>query len=575
LAPALALAAVIAWAAFLVSSQPVTSPWWTYADADATYTATALNLTNHNSHARYLDHPGLPLHELLATSFLVERLTRAAAGEEGVSQDAFFAERMLNLDTARPLYRGWAIAFYLAGAVLSFLAAARLLGHWTWGLAAGLLWTAAPGLLAMAIQYRPDVPLSVLTLAVGYLTARAALSHSGVRYLAAALLLGFAVTVKLHAAGLLVPLGIAALWRPPRPGWWDELRRHAAMFVRRRPFVVAAGVLVWLVLLVTFNRARVPFTPTGEQRSLVVGAGGILAVYFGVTAAVSHREVRRRLRALFNPFYAGLLAAISVGILVPATIVLDDGLQVLVVIRKGLTGGGVNEEIDLFSASLDQLVEFPLRQATFVFVLAGAAAVLGIARREPVPVLLFSGAVILALMAQARLATTHYFAPAYVLSVPAALWLFRVRGGARASLLVWPIVAFLVFPTFEHRNDADLATSSFVAREKPALELVERLLQPGEVGLVPSTWPHPDSRYYESVHVYVEHTPDYRYRFLPDVPSALAFAAERGLRPRYFVGPVATEVVGTMPLELTTGTYSARRLPGVVDAVELLSGPSG
>lgn len=552
----------------------MTSPWWTYADADATYTATALNLTYHNSRANYLDHPGLPLHELLATSFLVERLARRAAGEDGVSQDAFFAEKILDLDSTRALFRGWAILFYFAGAVLSFLTAARLLGHWTWGLAGGLMWTAAPGLLVMSIQYRADVPLSLLTVAVGYLLARAAAARSAAHYLAAALLLGFAVTVKLHAAGLVVPLVLAVLWRPPEPGWCERLWGDAAAFVRRRRFLVGASVLVWLVLVVTFNRPRVPFTPTRTQLSLVAVAGGVLIVYIAATVAVARRDALRPLRGLFSTFYAGLATAAAVGIALPAVIVLEDGLQMLVVVAKSLTGSGVNEDVQPFTAPVDQLTSFPLRQAAFVFVLAGIAAVLGLVRREPVPVVLFAGAMVLAVMAQARLAATHYFAPAYVLSIPAALWLFRARGGPRASLLVWPIIAFIVYPQFENRRGADLATSSFAAREAPALRLVERRLQPGEVGLVAPSWPHPDSRYFESVRFWVEHAPDFRYRILPDSPTTLTFATEHGLRPRYYVGPAATTVVGTMPIQLTTGTYSARRLPGVADAVELLSGPS-
>jgi hypothetical protein len=42
--PALALAATLAVALAIVVAQPVRSLWWTYADADATYTAASLNL---------------------------------------------------------------------------------------------------------------------------------------------------------------------------------------------------------------------------------------------------------------------------------------------------------------------------------------------------------------------------------------------------------------------------------------------------------------------------------------------------------------------------------------------------
>jgi hypothetical protein len=427
----------------------------------------------------------------------------------------------------------------------------------------------------MSIQYRADVPVNVVLVAIGYLLARAAQERSASHYLAAALLLGFAVTVKLHAAGLVVPLALAVLWRPPPPGWPERLWRSGATFVRRRPFLVGASIFLWLVLVVTFNAPRVPFTPTQAQFSLVAVALGLLIVYVAAAVAVERRDSFRRLRPVFNPFYAALATAAAAGIAVPAAIVLEDGLQMLVVVTKSLTGGGVNEDVEPFSAPLAQLEHFPLRQATFVFVLAGVAGVLGVVRREPVPVLLFTGASVLAVMAQARLGATHYFAPAYVLSVPAALWLFRARGGrARASVLVWPVIAFVVLPQYDHRRDAEATASAFAARETPALRLVERRLQPGEIGLVSSSWPHPDSRYFESVRFWVEHAPDYRYRFLPDYPTTATFASEHGLRPRYYVGPAAATVVGTMQLQLMTGTYTARRLPGVADAVELLAGPS-
>jgi hypothetical protein len=571
--PPLGLAAVVAWAAFLVAHQPVTSPWWWFADADGSYAGTALNLTYANSHARYLDHPGLPMHELLAASFEAERLGRRLAGD-GVSESAFFAEKMLDLDSARPLYRGWAIVFYLAGAAVSFFAAARLLGHWGWGVAGGILWTAAPGLVAMSIQYRPDVPLGVLTVGVAYLIAMAAETRSPTRYLAAAAALGFAVTVKLHAAGLVVPLALAVLWRPPEGDWWQRARADLVAFAQRRWALVAAAALVWLLLVATFTRPRVPFSPTDAQWSILLAAVVLIAAYLGASIAVQRVEALRLVRPLFRPFYGAVAVAAFLGIALPASIVLDDGLQMLVVIARGLTGGGINKEIAPFSAPLDQFADFPLREAAVVFVLSGAAAVLGAFRREPLPVLLFTGAVVLAVMAQARLAATHYFAPAYLVSVPAALWLVRERArGLVGPVLAALLVAVVVLPQFRERRAAEITLSSFAAREAPALRLVEQRLQPGEVGLVPSYWPHPDSRYFEVVHIYVEHTPDRPYRFLPDTPRAAAFAAEHGLHPRYFVGPGATTVASTGPLALVTGTYRARRLPGVDDAVELVSGP--
>ena len=61
----LAAAAVVAVAVLILVAQPLRSPWWTYADADASYTASALNLLL-GEDVTFVDHPGLPLTEALA-----------------------------------------------------------------------------------------------------------------------------------------------------------------------------------------------------------------------------------------------------------------------------------------------------------------------------------------------------------------------------------------------------------------------------------------------------------------------------------------------------------------------------
>jgi hypothetical protein len=568
--PTVGLGVVLAWSLLLIAAQPVRSPWWTYADADAVYVGTALNLTYGNSHARYLDHPGLPLHEVLATSFELERLAERVVGR-GRSETEFFNAKMLDLDAARALFRGWGIAFYLLGAALSYVLAARLLGHWLWGLAAGLAWTAAPGLVAMSIQYRADVPLAVLVLVTGFLIVRAAQRRSVLVYVAAAFALGFAVMVKLHAAGLVVPLLLAALWRPPVGDRWRRSVRELSRLSRPSKALLLGGVFLWFALIVVFDRPRVPFDVTEEQRSLIVNTASVLGIYAVTSWIVRRTQAFASLRRVFDPFLAVLAGAVILGMLVPAAVVAPDGVQAAVVVWRGVTGRGINEEIEPFTADFGQLLEFPLAGATLMFFVAAVAAVVGVRRRDPTPVLLFAGAASLALMAQARLATTHYFAPAFVLSVPAALWLFRERGGPRPSLLVWPVIAFLVVPQFTHRHDAEQATTKFAAREGPAMRAAASRLTAQEVALVPGAWPHPDARYFEFVRAYVEHTPERRYRVLPDIPTAAAYLTERGLRPRYFTGPAAAGIVDVGPLALQIGTFEARRVPDIPNTVELLS----
>ena len=74
-AAALAFVLAIVVAAVVVFAQPLRSPWWTYADADASYTGAALNLVA-GYPAEFVDHPGLPLTEAAALAFGADALLR-------------------------------------------------------------------------------------------------------------------------------------------------------------------------------------------------------------------------------------------------------------------------------------------------------------------------------------------------------------------------------------------------------------------------------------------------------------------------------------------------------------------
>lgn len=557
-------AAVLAVSTVIVVAQPLRSPWWTYADADATYTAASLDLLL-GAPPKYLDHPGLPLEELGAVAFGIDYLAARATGRVDSRQE-YVDEMLLDLDRARPIFRGLAAAFFISGALLSFLLVGRLLGHWTWGLAAGLLWIAAPGLAPMSIQFRIDVPLAVFSLVVAYLIGRAVQTRSAVYFGAAGLALGLAMMVKMHAGGLLVALAIAAAWRHPLPGWWPELRRSAADWAAGRRYLLLAVGVPWLLVAVTVNWGQFPFDLTAEMAFAAAVPPLFVGAYF-----LAGSQVRGR---MFDPFYAFVAGSVLAGLALPGTLDVPDGLRSLVNIVEGLSGGGVNEDIALFAAPLDQLADFPLRQATFVFLLAGVAALVGLRRSEPLPVVLFAGALFLAVMAQARLAAVHYFAPAFVVSVPAALWVLRGRRGGAASLLVWPIVLFLVWPQIEHRDHPARDAQSFADRVAPSLALIEQRLQPGEVALLPSYWPNADVRYFAVVQYFVGYAPTYPYRFLEAAPLGLQLAAELGLRPRYYTGPSLEGLSGEQEIQVgNAGTYLVRPVPGAREVVELLSGP--
>jgi hypothetical protein len=232
----------------------------------------------------------------------------------------------------------------------------------------------------------------------------------------------------------------------------------------------------------------------------------------------------------------------------------------------------VNETIDPFSNPL-YLRHAPFREV-LLFSLAGIAALVGLRRRDPQPVVWFVGVLVLGAMAQARLAAIHYFAPAFVLCVPGALWLLCRERGRPASLLLWPVIALLVLPVFEHRHDPRIETERFADSVAPSVRAIEARLRPGEVALAQTYWPIADARYFDLVEPYVNYTPEYPYRFLTDATRALDLARERRLRFRYYTGTAAETVRGTQQLDVgSLGTYTVKRVPGAPAVVELLAGP--
>ena len=98
-------------------------------------------------------------------------------------------------------------------------------------------------------------------------------------------------------------------------------------------------------------------------------------------------------------------------------------------------------------------------------------------------------------------------------------------------------------------------------------------MRPGEVAIVPSYSPFEDSRYFELVQIYVEHTPDYPYRSLPATAAARSFAQAHSIRPRFYVGPEATSLTGEAQVPLgELGTYTV--VPTPVDGLaEIVRGP--
>ena len=532
----LAIATVVTVAAVVVDAQPLRSPWWTYADADAAYTASALNLMLGRDVA-YVDHPGLPLTEAVALAFTAQALVE----ERGLSERsrvAFVDRRLLDLDRTRGTFRGFAVAFYLLGSVLAFLLTARLLGHWSWGLAAGLLWVAAPGLIGMSIQLRPDVPLAVVTLVFAFALARAVERRSATWLAAAAFTAGIAAMVKLHALALVPALAVAALWRFPQERADADLARRIRRRLREHRPLAAGIAAAWLGVVVLVHALRWPFSLTAGQLTavaVVVGAAaGTFALARGISRAGAPRPVRRAADAT-----AVVVAAFAAGLLAPATITVAEGSRALVYIVNAISGRGVQQGVSSFTTPLSDLPAVVGTPVLLVFALALLAAVVGVLRGDPRPVVWTVAAASMGVMAFARPPNVHYFAPTFLLATLAVLAMLQREPRARTSLLVWPVVLYVFLPAWGARAGPAEEQERMAALVAPAKAYVDEHAGAGEIALVPSYWPFADARFFELVEIYVEHVPPYAYRYLPATAAARAFAAERGLRPRYFIGPQA------------------------------------
>ena len=564
------LAVVLAAACVLVARQPVSSPWWIYSDADATYAGSALRIAS-GGHTEYLDHPGLVDQEILALSFA------AASIPDGGPTRAWADREMLHLGRVIPITRGWAIFFFVGGAALAFFLVTRLLGHWTWGVAGGLLWLAQPD-LSDSIQIRPDVLLAALALIVGFVAIQGVERRSPLAFVLAAVVLGFAIMVKLHAVALLALLLVAAVFGYPGADWPTRARNELGPWLDRHRFGIALALASWTALAVVVNVRAAPSLGPWPLRTLAE-LGFVLADYTLVALAVRRWMRNRLVRRVFDPFFSLLALAVAVGIFVPIGLLVDDGMRALGSISNTLTGRGVSSGVPAFSEPASIFTAFPLRQALVVFGLAGVATLWGLHRRSPWPAVWFAGALATGVMAAARLGYVRYFALPYVLSIPAALWLFRGWTRRAAPLLVWVLVGYVLVPTFQHSGDNASAAQGIEQLSEAATRLGDQVLKPGEAALVPDQFPLADVRWL-SLGAFTVSPPAYPFRFVDDWGPAVAAARQDHLRLRYFIGPQAVPVTSPTSLTLNSGTYRVRplpRAPGSLDGlgvVEIVSGPT-
>ena len=551
----------VAAAALCLALPDSGSPWWIYADPDGAYVGSGLNILIGN-HTSYLDHPGLPTQDALALGFGAWYLVDKVRGDDQ-GRTAFVDRRMLDPNGSRWLYRGWAILTYTLGAVLVSILMGRLFRDWTWGVAGGVLFLAAPGVAEIAHRLRPDAMLAALCVAIAYLVVTGLEERSAARYLGAAAVFGFTMTVKIAAVWAALPIAVAVLWRPPAPGWH---RRVASTLRQPRPWAwVAAGafLVTWVVLCVVFNRERLPVLTNDDQRAVVFDGAVLLAGLAVATLAAQRFRIPWAER-LFSPLTLALVLAFALGVLLPASLILDDGIQAVVAAAESMSGGRVNEHVDVFADfRLEAFFRFPLLAATIVFLLSGAAVVVGWRRGIRWPLVLATAVVPLVIVAAARFSYDYYYAPAYAFALPGALWLLS-RGAPRVGLRQAAVVALVALPLL---GDLGTEETGQVPTGVAAAALADELLRPGEVILAPLDIPIEDTRWITFMDGFSDHAPAYPARFVPD--GSWSQAVEAGLTPAYLVGKAGE----LPPVGATAETTVAGQGPFVVRRLPLDWGP--
>ena len=534
----------LAAASVIVSAQPIGAPWWYHADADATYAASALNLAA-GDHVVFLGHPGLPLQEGLAAAFLLEYAGERVTGDPGSIRE-FVDGRLSDLDRTRVIFRGLGIISYLVGAVVLCLAAARVAGSWTLGAAGGLLWVGAPNLAPMSIQYRPDVAFAVGVVCAGLLLGRAATARSVGALAAAAAVIGFAVTVKAHALGLLLPLAVIAALRPPRRLGIRETLTTVGLQLRRHRTLAALVIGLWATAAAVLNRGQVYVVTTAEAVTAV-------ALMLGV-AAISLAWLERAPRAV--RVTAVVISSFCCGLLVSASFAIHDGIAGIAEVARTATGGGVNANEGVEAGNVRALFEPLLRQMTLLFALAGVAAAIGWRRGDVRPAVWFASATVLGGMALGRLGTPHYFAPTFVLSVLGVLWLCSRLGRIAGVILAAALAVWIVGVQFRYRDGSADALASMRATAGPVYQRELGRLADDSVILTPSQHiylPVPDTHYFEFVRPYVVRTSKARYRTLPATSDAARFALALGLDVEDYVGPKTSSLTEAAMARLAVG----------------------
>jgi hypothetical protein len=431
-----AVVALLAVVALVLAFQPLRSAWWAGGDWEAVYPTGGLSLMRGNQPG-FEVHPGYPIQQTLGVAFTLGSLVASPGDTREERAVAFYRD----FDSTRPYARTLAVALYAGSALLVLVVLARLFRSWTFGFAGAVLFLAAPGLINLAVAISPDSLLGALSitsvaLLVAWFRARRPEALVG-----AAAAIGFAVTVKIHAVGLLAPLALALLLRPPAAADWDAIATSASAFVSRRRLLLGGAAAVWLA-------ATAYFTATGP-RPVGLELAWTAAALAAAAAAVAVLAAKRRTRLL-----GAIAAALVAGAVVPNLLYLGALPGLFADMWRNSTGAG-ELPIDPFAGALA-----PPRPWLPLVAVAGVGLWLALRDRDREALLWAAAAVAMGVLAAARLGLLHYWAPAIALSVPLALaTAARVPRPqlAAAALLALAVLPFYrgLEPTYDRKRATD------------------------------------------------------------------------------------------------------------------------
>lgn len=517
----LAAGLVTAAALALVSFQPLGSPWWSGFDFDSAYVASALRLARGET-SNFYDHPGAPLQETLAASFTAARVLSGEPRDERV--DRWLAD----LDSTRAFLRAWGTFFFVASALLVFLTIAWVMGHPLWGLLGGLLFLGAPDLIAWAAVVKTDVLLAALSVVAVGLTVQAYRRRSAGLYLAAAAAVGYDVSVKVHAVGLLVPLALAVAVRPPSPGWPRGLAAAGRAWIGARRRLVAAVAAAWALLVVAVNLTAAP----PELKPLLELLAGLAGL--AVAGALAWLVLRRTALADRVAIALGSVAAGLAGLIVPNLVYASFPAPMARWLVITATGGGVN------AGARPELSPFDVLEPWNLLVLMAAiGTVVAIRARDWASLLWAAGAISMGVLAYLRYGDLHYWAPTIALLVPLALRALAAvspRPGVVAAL----VTAALLFTPYRVGIETARDRGTIAERTERVNRWVEARLDRGEVAL--TELESSDGRYFYLVRIYApDASPEPSYRFLPASHEAASYVRERRLRVGWLIAGAPVE----------------------------------